>query len=98
MQVQDDLVDQGRFEAAVGLLRRRHAESPGTPLARLAVQVVDSIFCTQVALRSDAVTCRVVAVEAALAAEITRRALQPDDTPCPSRGDPTGEGGIQSTP
>jgi DNA-binding transcriptional regulator YdaS (Cro superfamily) len=93
MQTRDDPANRGRIEAAVALLRRRLAESPGTPLARLAVQAVDSIFCAQVAFGSDAVACRVAEVEAALAAEITRRALQPDVGPCHS-----GSGDCLTTP
>lgn len=99
MQARDDPANRGRIGAAVALLRRRLAESPGTPLARLAVQAVDSIFCTQVALGSDVVACRVAAVEAALAAEISRRALQPDEEPCPCRnGDRVETAADQSFP
>lgn len=88
----DDLAGTPRIDAAVALLRRLRAEAPETPLERLALQAVDTVFCARVAFASDAVECRVGGLEAELAAEIVRRMLAVEGKPMPSTRDDRVEG------
>lgn len=73
--LRDELSGTARIDAAVALVVRLRAGSPGVPLDRLAAQAVDTVFCTRVTFASDAVECRLAHREPELTAEITRRAL-----------------------
>ncbi len=70
-----------QIEAAFTLFLRLRAEMPDAPPLSLALQAVDTIFCTRLALSSESVACRLApSREAELAAELLRRAgLAPEE-------------------
>ena len=82
----NDMAGTPRIDTAVALLRRLRAQAPETPLERLALQAVDTVFCACVAFASDAVECRVGDLEAELAAEVMRRMMVMEDKPMSSAG------------
>ncbi len=67
--------DAGQIDAALALFLRLCAESPGIPFHRLALQAVDTVYCTLLGLTSKSVACRLTpSREDALARAVLRRA------------------------
>lgn len=71
--VHDTTTDE-RMETAVALFLRLRAELPGTAESVLAERAIDATYCTNVALGSDAVACRLDSIRGPLMAELMRRA------------------------
>lgn len=67
--------DAGRIDAALALFRRLRQESPGIPSHRLALQAVDTVYCTLLGLASESASCRLTPRrEDELAIAVLRRA------------------------
>lgn len=65
----------GQIDAALALFLRLRAEAPGTPLHRLALQAVDTVYCTLLGLTSESVSCRLTpSREEELAEAVLQRA------------------------
>lgn len=50
--------EAGGIEAALALFSRLRAESPCTPSHRLALQAIDTVYCTMLGSNADNMRCR----------------------------------------
>lgn len=57
-EAHDRFSEAGGVDAALALFTRLRTESPGTPSRRLALQAIDTVYCTMLGVSSESVCCR----------------------------------------